>query len=275
MGRHRIPPALLLIFTIAAPSVARPATLLSTLLDRATAYTSAYMQEFSTLVAEERYVQDARTTAPGGASKHVELRSDLLFVQPDPSDNWITFRDVFSVNGRPVRDHDQRLAKLFTEPGARRARAIDIVREGYRYDIASRDRTVANPVLALAFLQAVYRPRFDFTLGSVATSLGDDVWIVGFKERVRPTIIRTTDNHNVFSSGRLWIDGASGRVLQTELETSTGDRVMTVFAFDERLQMGLPSEMRDLAWHDETIVTGSATYVNFRRFDVTTDATFR
>ena len=46
--------------------------------------------------------------------EHVELRSDLLFVKPNPSDDWLTFRDVFSVNGRAVRDREERLTKLLT-----------------------------------------------------------------------------------------------------------------------------------------------------------------
>ena len=64
-------------------------------------------------------------------------------------------------------------------------------------------------------------------------------------------------------------------MLQTELETSAGDRVLTTFTFDERLGMDVPAEMRDVAWHEGTVVTGVATYANFRRFEVLTDETFR
>jgi len=284
----KIRPVLPLVFAIAAaPVLAQTKTPVGGLLDRASAYVCAYMRDFSTVVAEERYVQDSRLmtgageVAPGrtAAPLHVELRSDVLFVRPDPSGSWLTFRDVFSVDGRPVRDRAERLTKLFIDhPSDAIDRAMEIVREGYRYDVASTDRTVANPLLALAFLQPVYRDRFEFKLSGIDTALGHDVWIVKFKERVRPTIIRTKDNRNVLAMGRLWIDGVSGSVLQTELEASSGDRVMTTFTFDERLQMDVPSEMRDLAWYGGTrgiIVTGTATYTNFRRFDVTTDASFR
>ena len=277
----------------AAPCVAQTTSLpqknpaLDSLLARASAYVDAYMRDFSKVVAEERYVQDARRMTGSGdivpgratASQHVELRSDVLFVRPNPSGNWLTFRDVSSVNGRPVRDRAERLTKLFVEhPADAVHRAMDIVREGYRYDLASADRTVANPLLALAFLQPAYRGRFQFKLSGLDTERGRDVWIVKFRERVRPTIIRTTDNRNAEAAGRLWIDGASGRVLQTELQTSTADSVMTTFTFDEHLQMDVPSEMRDLAWVGNpvgTVVTGAATYTNFRRFDVQTDEGFR
>jgi hypothetical protein len=279
---------ILLSVAIASTSVlAHTKPPVAQLVARASAYAFGYMRDFSTVVAEEQYVQDARPmTGPGdgvpgqaAVARHVELRSDLLFVRRDLSDNWLTFRDVFSVNGRTVRDRVERLTALFVDhPGDALDRAAEIVREGYRYDIASPDRTVANPLLALAFLQPVYVDRFEFTLAGIDTARHDDVWIVKFRERVKPTIIRSKDNRNVPASGRLWIDGGSGRVLQTEIETNTGDRVMTIFSYDERLQMDVPAEMRDLAWYGGTrgtVVTGAATYTNFRRFAISTDTTFR
>jgi hypothetical protein len=281
----KIARALPFVIAIAvAPVRAQTKTPVGDLIDRASAYVCAYMRDFSTVVAEERYVQNAHPRTGTGqivpgrgvAPQQVELRSDLLFVRPDPAANWLTFRDVFSVDGRPIRHRTERLTQLFIEhPSDAIDRASEIVRDGFRYDLASTDRTVANPLLALALLQPAYRDRFEFKLSGIDTALGHDVWIVKFRERVRPTIIRTKDNRNVLATGRLWIDGASGRVLQTELETSTSDRVMTIFSFDERLQMDVPSEMRDVAWSGGTIVTGTATYTNFRRFDVLTEETFR
>ena len=282
----KITPILPVMLAVSAASVgAQPATPLATLLDRASSYVQSYMQTFSTMVAEERYVQDSHPMADvdllsggpaRGPAQHVELRSDYLFVSTGAASAWLTFRDVYSVNGRPVRDREERLARLFVGPAPD---ALDqagrISSDGYRYNVGSKERTVANPLLTLGFLQREYRDRFEYRLAGIDTSLGADVWIIKFKERVRPTLLRTTDNRNVVSMGRFWIDGASGRVLQTELETSTSDRVMTTFTYDERLQMDVPSEMRDIAWSNRTPVTGTATYTNFRRFGVSTDEKFR
>jgi hypothetical protein len=268
-----------------AAVTARTSAPIEDLLNRASAYVEGFVREFSTVVAEERYVQDSHPMADvdllsGGPSQrsadHVELRSDYLFVSTGTASAWLTFRDVYSVNGRPVRDREERLARLFVNPAAD---ALDeagrISSEGYRYNVGSKQRTIANPLLTLGFLQPEYRERFEYRLAGVDTSLGSDVWIVKFKERVRPTLLRTSDNRNVVSMGGFWIDGASGRVLQTELETSTSDRVMTTFTYDERLQMDVPSEMRDIAWSNRSPVTGTATYTNFRRFGVSTDEKFR
>ena len=270
----------------AAPIAALSATTpVSDVVDRASAYVSAYFREFSTIVAEEHYEQRSNPM-PGvdvfgqitaaQRPEHVELRSDVLLVTPTASSNWLTFRDVFSVNGRDVRDRAFRLARLFVDPTPDVVdRASAIVREGYRYNIGSKDRTLANPLLAAAFLQRQYRDRFDFRLVGIDAARGADVWIVKFKERTRPTILRTLDDRNVSSAGRFWIEGASGRLLQSELETSTGDRVLTLWTYDERLHLDVPSEMRDIAWFNRMAVTGVATYSNFRRFDVTTDEKFR
>jgi hypothetical protein len=278
---------LTLALTLAAAPIAAlgTATPVSDVVDRASAYVSAYFREFSTIVAEEHYVQRSNPM-PGvdvfgqitaaQRPEHVELRSDVLLVTPAASSNWLTFRDVFSVNGRDVRDRAFRLARLFVDPTPDFVdRASAIVREGYRYNIGSKDRTLANPLLAAAFLQRQYRDRFDFRLVGIDAARGADVWIVKFKERTRPTILRTLDDRNVSSAGRFWVEGASGRLLQSELETSTGDRVLTLWTYDERLHLDVPSEMRDIAWFNRMAVTGVATYSNFRRFDVTTDEKFR
>ena len=255
------------------------------LVDRASAYVETFVREFSTVVADEEYVQDSHPIGDvdlfsganiRGTPRHVELRSDYLFVTTSTSSRWLTFRDVYSVNGHAIRDREQRLARLFVEPEADAVEQADrISRDGYRYNIGSPDRTVADPLLALGLLQAEYRSRFEYRLAGIDTSLGPDVWIIKFKERVRPTILRTPDNRNVMSTGRFWIDGASGRVLQTECDTNTADRVMTTFAYDERLQMDVPAEMRDLSWSSGSPVTGRAVYTNFRRFGVATTEKFR
>ncbi len=283
--RHTRVLAFAAALALAAPAARGATTPVSDLVDRATAYLSGYLRAFSTVVAEERYMQDSHPmpgadvfgqTTGAQQSEHVELRSDVLLVTPAASSRWLTFRDVFSVNGRDVRDRAFRLARLFVDPPPDLAERLSaIAREGYRYNLGSKDRTLANPVLAAAFLQRDYRDRFDFRLAGIDVARGADVWIVKFKERVRPTILRTADDRNVLSTGRFWIEGGSGRLLQTELETSTGDKVMTVWRYDERLRLDVPAEMRDIAWFGGTPITGVATYSNFRRFDVTTDEAFR
>src|SRR6185436_2996940 len=80
------------------------------LLDRATAYSLSFVDRFTNVVAEETYKQ---TTTRPKASR--VLRSDLALVRYPGATTWIMLRDVFEVDGRPVRDanQEQRIMRLF------------------------------------------------------------------------------------------------------------------------------------------------------------------
>ena len=117
---------------------------LSTVLTRAGAYVMVFQRQLSGIVAEERYVQDVkgpsaftyRTNAPVSR----DLISDLLLVRPATADRWIQFRDVFEVDGEPVRDRSERLMKLFVEPTLSTATQVQrIIDESARYNTNGRD----------------------------------------------------------------------------------------------------------------------------------------
>ena len=73
------------------------------------------------------------------------------------------FRDVFEVNGRPVRDRDLRLQALFLDE-VRLAvdQALEISQESARYNIGQVKRTVNLPTIALSFLHPLNQHRFAF-----------------------------------------------------------------------------------------------------------------
>ena len=96
---------------------------------RAVAYVADFVEHFTSIVAEERFVQDGRTignqkgaAAKGsvngtamvgaGVSIHRELVSDYLLVKSPGLTPWQVFRDVVEVDGRPVRDRGERLAEI-------------------------------------------------------------------------------------------------------------------------------------------------------------------
>ena len=95
-------------------------------------YVDAYERQYSVLVAEEEFRQSA-----GGTN--VRLRSDFLLVKPEKSREWISFRDVYEVDGAAVRDRDDRLKRLFLQPGIDvRAQLQAIQDESARYNIGRR-----------------------------------------------------------------------------------------------------------------------------------------
>jgi hypothetical protein len=249
-------------------------------LARAGAYVAAFIHRFSNVVAEERYVQDSRPVAISGRGRgailqglaHREIVSDYLLVRIPGLTDWRTFRDVREVDGRPVSDRQERLTAIFLEPsGTTLERAAQIDRDGIRYNLGDDARTINGPLLALGFLQPAFQRRFRFSLREVDKEVGPDVWIVQYREQARPTILRNVPDGDLAASGRFWIERATGRVVRTELAVSDSDSITTSFRFDARLQMDVPSEMRESYFHRGQYVTGTATYDGFRKFEVHTE----
>ncbi len=282
---------LVLALTLAADPVT-----LDQLLTRAAWYLDYFIDRFENVVAQEDYMQDSSVqlptvlpfsargglvTAPPGAgdiarARHRDLRSDFLLVKSPETLALIPFRDVIEVDGVPVRDREERLAKLFLNPTKdvlEHGRAI--ADEGARYNIGSIRTTLGNPMLGISVLQLTYQPRFKFTLGHEDRSQGPNVWTIDYQEVSSPAMVRGEAGRDLFAHGRLWIDGTSGRVLKTELQVeqpSVRAKVTTSFRIDDRFDIGVPHEMREVY----TLASGNsiktiASYGRFRRFDVTAD----
>ena len=79
-------------------------------------------QQLSGIVAEEATASSAgpRCRAAGRPGTHggASCRPDLLIVKLEAAGVWMQFRDVFEVDGAPVRDRDERLVRSLLEPPA-------------------------------------------------------------------------------------------------------------------------------------------------------------
>jgi hypothetical protein len=267
---------------------------LATVLERAGAYVLEFQRQLSGIVAEEHYVQNVPQTAAvfGGSDRtpirHRELISDLLLIRPVGADRWIQFRDVFDVDRKPVRDRNERLARLFLEPTRSTADQVrGIVAESTRYNIGDIQRTVNVPVMPLVFLDPKRQARFKFerTTNTGPSMLfkrpSTTAWAIQYQEVERDTMIRGTNEHDLPSRGRFWVEPATGRVVMTELiAEDVVLRAMIVVGYREDATLGLlvPAEMREQydvrgnqIRRDASRVEGRATYSNFRRFTVTVD----
>ena len=290
-ARHRRSPArrLLGAFAAAATIAAQtpaPVTL-PVLLARAGVYVTNFDAGFSHVVAEEHYEQRTSTNrlsgVHGGEQPAVRtLVSDFLLVKLPDQNVWLPFRDVFEVDGKPVRDRQDRLTKLFLQPAATAVQqAEQIVGESSRYNIGV-TRNINIPVLALTVLGPLYQPRFEFSHLKEDRKAGSDVWSVEYIERERPTLIRGSGGIDLITQGRLWIEASTGRVVKTELvnrERGMSATITTTYRFDPSFDLAVPVEM-----HEEyllpsvgapTPITGTATYSNFRRFSVDVDEKIR
>jgi hypothetical protein len=271
---------------------------LATVLERAAAYVADFHRQLASIVAEERYVQDWKVLVRHDARpvSHRVLLGDLLLVKPGPDASWMEFRDVFEVDGHPVREHDQRLERMFLRPSASTSEQIGkILTESARFNIGDINRNVNTPLFPLVFLEAANHYRFKFKqtrdrqpagMGAAspptengAFRVATEVWVVAYDEREPGTMIRTTLNRDLPSHGRFWIEPASGRVLMSELIADTRWIRATI---DVRYQSGpllgllVPIEMRERyeGKRNGSLVEGRATYGKFRQFTVNTDEQF-
>jgi hypothetical protein len=277
---------------------------LDTVLARARAYVSDFERQLTGIVAEELYSQDARTPVPARAlqtgsrefdQSHRTLKSDLLLVRPLGADRYVAFRDVFEVDGNPVRDREERVSKLFLQPSVSvSAQLQHIIDESARYNIGSVTRNVNTPTLALTFLQPDYASRVTFRRASdrrpavarqnrgeqpATFSTSTEVWVVEFRETAEPTLIRNPAGKNLKSRGRFWLEPATGRVLMTELFVRDGRLDTTIdVSYQSEPLVGflVPIEMRERYENRSvgSLIEGVATYGRFRQFQVRVDEKF-
>ena len=216
----------------------------------------------------------------------MRLRSDYLLVKPEQSREWISFRDVYEVDGVAVRDRDDRLRRLFLEPGVGVGVQLQAIRdESARYNVGLVERNINVPLFLLRFLRTENRPRFRFRLAGKHPVAGVEAWRIEFAERVFPTIITDIQGRDVDAKGWFLVDEVTGAIVETVLRIeengSTGE-IKVSFRRDPALGMWVPAEMTEVyqamtqralsgAPRTETFVEGTAKYANYRRFQVKVD----
>jgi hypothetical protein len=278
-----VPTLLLLAFALAITSTNQPQRpSLGRVLDAAGAYAERYHDAFTTIVAEEHYVQQV-VSQPGrfperAGDRERTLRSDVMLLRGGAGEGaWFFFREVFEVDGTAVSGTRGRLESWLRDSRdafLNRARALAL--EQARYNLGDILRTINVPLIALEFVLPRHQERFRFRSAGQTTVNDVDVLAITFEERRHPTMIRTPDGEDIEARGTLWIEPATGRVLRTELRT--GERhaadvraaIIVSYEHNERLGMLVPAAMQERYVAGSHEITGLARYSNFRRFE--TDA---
>lgn len=274
---------------------------LADVLKSAGTYVAKYEKQFSAVVAEERYSQAIRDASSIAIDARY-LRSETAAINLGGGD-WVGFRDVFEVDGRPVRDRDERLTRLFLQQTPDMlAQARRIADEGARFNIGNITRTINTPTLALAFLRQENQARSSFKTDGIKTVNRTRAALLVFEERAMPRMIVTEDDAP--AKGRFWIDPGSGRVVRSELTVNSGGasaRVTVSYAQQPKMDLWVPVTMdEEYRWTTErkTIgvpgasggtmstfeshqlpssgtIEGHATYTNFRQFKVEANTIIR
>jgi len=239
-------------------------------LTRAKLYVAQFEKDLSAVVAEQQDRQRI-VRADGTIKRERAIVSDILLVRTGNSPR--IFRDVISVDGKPVTDRDERVRKLFLAASSSESeieRIRKIAKEGSRFDIALRGGfdMLLLPIRILGPLV----DRFTFE--------ADDHGL-RFTEGKSPAIYRSRSLagtlQDMFLHGTFTLD-AQGRLVGSSVSATSADVEFTLdvsYAEDAATKLLLPLETRQLlhqprrpkADRSEAV----STYVNFRRFQVTTD----
>ena len=247
---------------------------LPALLDRLGKYVDQYEKDLAAVVSEELYVQDV-TTINGMFGDKRNLKSDLLLSNAGEL-GWVAFRDVYEVDGKPVRESDRRdrLINLFVKPtGDSKEQVQKIVAESARFNVGWVNRNINVPTMVMQFASTAQQHRSEFKRGGTVP-IGDiEAREIRFQEKKLPRMINTRDG--AAAAGKFWIEEATGRVLKTELRVTTGNTtalVIVAYEFQPKLKLWLPVLMNErYATPRQPVITGRATYQNFRQFDVKVD----
>ena len=271
---------------------------LSAVLSRAATYVERFADRVAGFVTEETYQQDVflpinRTGARPGqrgytGPLHRELISDLLLVRPLGADAWMQFRDVTAVDGKKLKDRNDRLAKLFLTPSeSTSAQSRKIMQESARYNIGDIERNINLPVLALAVLDRRMQQGFRFGYprpNDDAVTLPKrpvftppaDALVVAFNEIQMRTMVASPQGKNLPASGHFWLDRLTSQVYMTEIgidDMWLRAQIFVAYGKVDGLELPVPIEMFERYENklNGTRVEGVATYANFREFKVAVD----
>lgn len=263
---------------------------------RAANYVSRFAGRISGVVVEETYTQDLpqvnrlgyRSSPPRGPI-HRDLKSDLLLVRPAGADAWMQFRDVFEVDGKKVRDRNDRLTKLFLDPSKNSSsQAERIVKESARYNIGDIERTINLPFFGITILDRAVQRGFSFHVETGGSSDGaalpkkpdfappDGTVVLAYQETAMQTLVRTPQGRNLPAHGRFWMRPDDGAVLMTQLviEDYTLSAVIHVaYRMNDAIGFPMPVAMHEAYTNrnNQSRVEGLATYANIREFSVKVD----
>ena len=261
---------------VALVAVARPAEVPSekTVLQRAGAAVVAMAVALPTIVATETFDQTSRSRVPGAAASR-RLVAEIAWVSVAGDVEPIAVRDVVEVDRHVVGDRARLAGLLHSDRRASWADARAILEEGARYNLAPGSRNFNLPTVALFFLHPDRQARFKWVRRSSHESA---MWQLDFRERDRPTVIRLSRGDSddrldpVYSRGRIQVDPTTGIVQQTILELTlvrVRYTLTTEFAPIAAVDLVLPVRLTERYETPEDVVTGSATYTNYRRFQTT------
>jgi hypothetical protein len=264
---------------------------------RLRAYVAHYGTQLASVVAEETYLQAVDQAGktieikerfnrdPGGSDQYGppgrtfsstrplsdkrRLRSDYALTRVNARGGWVGYRDTFEVDGLALRDREERLQRLLA--GGDVNQAAQIAAQNARFNLAADllTRNINVPTFALELLHPSNRERFSVRRSGSETINGQAGWVIEFRERGKPTIVRTPGGRDQPSRVLAVVDPLTGTVLKTTLswEDVTGSIVVT-YGLVPRIPVPVPLTMSEqYTTRTGVQIAGEAVYSNYRQFE--------
>jgi hypothetical protein len=249
----------------------------------AAAYVASYQHQLTSILADETYKQEIveQTPREPDIPRSRRMMSEIFFMFTPGRHDWMTIRDVMSVDGKMVRDRRDLREALRTLPAYEVASAFRD--HNSRYNIGRMFRNFNEPTLSLLVLDDHHRARFSFDRRRVQRAGDVTLVTLVFTERDTPTLIRDVDGRAVFVKGEAIVEAGSGRVRRIHLTARIDNirlQLTTLYTPADRLGLWVPSEFREeyergtppRPWSptsriEHERILCEAVYTNFRRFD--------
>jgi hypothetical protein len=253
---------------------------LTAVLMRAGAFVRSTEVSLSTVIADETYQQDSYSpiTRSGTHAITQTLHSEVLFLWLPDKNGWLFVRNVRTVNARTIPDSGDRLDRLLRDSHANVLQYLrQLEEESSRFNIGP-PRTTSDPTLGLQFLDPANQPRFAFSRIGTENVGGSVATAIAFTEHQGPSAI-SVNNANAPASGTIWLNEGDGTVLRTEISFTTlmlpMASIRVDFEKDSHLDSWVPMRMTEQYQRssDGELTVTSASYTNFRRFDVSVRVT--
>jgi hypothetical protein len=257
---------LALLTAAVAAQTTRPGDIIARL-DR---YLLSYEERLANVVAEETYRQWVEQGSKESRNTTSRLlRSDFALTLPPDSRQRVGYRDTFEVDGKPVRDRDERLQRLLGDGAV--GQAARIAEQNARFNLGQYlvNRNINVPTFALEMMNPRMRDRFRVRRTGADVLDGRRGWLIEFREQDRLTFVRTPEGRDQPSRVVALVDMETGEVLQTVLTWRHVKGSITVsYGHVPGVPVPVPIRMaeRYVARTGE-IVAGEATYANFRQFE--------
>lgn len=246
-------------------------------------YLELYEQQLSAVVADELYrqtmdmrpststprvvVDPQQSKLPPGHADRV-LRSDYALTRAADKEAWVGYRDTYEVDGKRVRDREDRLQQLVSSGTT--GSAARIAQESSRFNLGNTvvTRNINVPTLVLEMLHPRNQARFSFSKAGEETIGTAHTWRIEYTEKQRPTFIRNSNGRDRVSHGFVWVNAANGEIRRTSLTWDSAPKgtITVTYGHVPNIDGLVPLTMSERYVAGDATLTGDASYTNYRQF---------